>query len=160
MKDWRLSGIKKKNPVAFVLLNPITADVWHKDPTVERCQKHALSMEFGDLKSCPEGGIDSRILTTTDAGDHQPTVREGVDPMQMTAITGSRRSPTPFKSKTALGPWNHPLKIHIFVSAYIQNQKENRTPEVATCILKDFLQVKIRTISSAQRIDWIRAEAT
>ena len=123
MKDGRLSGIKKKNPVAFVLLNPITADVWHKDPTVERCQKHALSMEFGDLKSCPEGGIDSRILTTTDAGDHLPTVREGAPPMQMTAITGSERSPTPFKSKTALGPWNHPLKIHIFVSAYIHNQK-------------------------------------
>ena len=36
--------------VAFVMLNPSTADATHNDPTIERCHRRAVAMGFGALE--------------------------------------------------------------------------------------------------------------
>lgn len=41
---------RAKRPLCFLMLNPSTADDLSNDPTVERCQRRALSMGFGGLE--------------------------------------------------------------------------------------------------------------
>jgi len=41
---------RTKPAVSFVMINPSTADDVSNDPTVERCQRRALSMGFGGLE--------------------------------------------------------------------------------------------------------------
>lgn len=45
---WRIWD-KTKLPVAFLMLNPSTADEVKNDPTVERCERRARSMGAGGL---------------------------------------------------------------------------------------------------------------
>ena len=44
--DWRLS---QKPPIAFLLLNPSTADEISDDPTVSRCRRYAAAWGFGEV---------------------------------------------------------------------------------------------------------------
>lgn len=46
---WRNWGPADSAPLMFLMLNPSTADAEKNDPTVERCQRRALSMGFGGL---------------------------------------------------------------------------------------------------------------
>lgn len=41
---------RSKAPLCFLMLNPSTADDLSNDPTVERCQRRALSMGYGGLE--------------------------------------------------------------------------------------------------------------
>lgn len=41
---------RTKPPLCFLMLNPSTADDLANDPTVERCQRRALMMEFGGVE--------------------------------------------------------------------------------------------------------------
>lgn len=44
-RQWNSAGER----VAFVMLNPSTADAWTNDPTVERCHRRAIQWGFGSL---------------------------------------------------------------------------------------------------------------
>jgi hypothetical protein len=44
-RDWDLS----KAPISFLMLNPSTADEVDNDPTIERCQRRAITMGFGSM---------------------------------------------------------------------------------------------------------------
>lgn len=45
---WRTWDLRLK-PLAFIMLNPSTADEAHNDPTVERCQRRAAAAGWGGL---------------------------------------------------------------------------------------------------------------
>lgn len=44
--DWELS---QKPPIAFLLLNPSTADEVKDDPTVNRCRRYATAWGYGEV---------------------------------------------------------------------------------------------------------------
>ena len=46
---WRTWDATKK-PIVFMMLNPSIADENQNDPTVERCQRRAMSLGFGQLQ--------------------------------------------------------------------------------------------------------------
>lgn len=45
-QDWDLS---QKPPIAFLLLNPSTADEVKDDPTVKRCRRYAAAWGYGEV---------------------------------------------------------------------------------------------------------------
>ena len=48
-RRWRTWDASRK-PIVFLMLNPSIADENQNDPTVERCQRRAMSMGFGGLQ--------------------------------------------------------------------------------------------------------------
>jgi hypothetical protein len=64
-RDWDLT----KNPIAFLMLNPSTADEMVNDPTIERCQRRAITMGFGSMIIVNLFSFrmtDSKLLNTVD----------------------------------------------------------------------------------------------
>ncbi len=64
-RDWDLT----KAPISFLMLNPSTADEMVNDPTIERCQRRAISMGFGSMiivNLFPFRMTDSKQLNTVD----------------------------------------------------------------------------------------------
>lgn len=43
---------ENKLPALFVMLNPSTADEFHNDPTVERCERRARALGYGGFMVC------------------------------------------------------------------------------------------------------------
>jgi hypothetical protein len=44
-RDWDLN----RATISFLMLNPSTADEMQNDPTIERCQRRAISMGYGSM---------------------------------------------------------------------------------------------------------------
>lgn len=44
-RDWDLN----RAAISFLMLNPSTADEMQNDPTIERCQRRAISMGYGSM---------------------------------------------------------------------------------------------------------------
>jgi hypothetical protein len=64
-RDWDLT----KNSITFLMLNPSTADEMVNDPTIERCQRRAITMGFGSMiivNLFPFRMTDSKLLNTVD----------------------------------------------------------------------------------------------
>jgi hypothetical protein len=64
-RDWDLT----KNPIAFLMLNPSTADEMVNDPTIERCQRRAIAMGYGSMiivNLFPFRMTDSKLLNTVE----------------------------------------------------------------------------------------------
>ena len=64
-RDWDLS----KAPISFLMLNPSTADEMVNDPTIERCQRRAITMGYGSMiivNLFPFRMTDSKLLNTVD----------------------------------------------------------------------------------------------
>ena len=62
-RDWDLS----KAPISFLMLNPSTADEMVNDPTIERCQRRAITMGYGSMiivNLFPFRMTDSKLLNT------------------------------------------------------------------------------------------------
>ena len=64
-RDWDLT----KAPISFLMLNPSTADEMVNDPTIERCQRRAITMGYGSMiivNLFPFRMTDSKLLNTVD----------------------------------------------------------------------------------------------
>jgi hypothetical protein len=87
-RDWDLT----KAPISFLLLNPSTADEMVNDPTIERCQRRAITMGFGSMiivNLFPFRMTDSKQLNTVDnllgdATEADGAILRAVDLAEMT----------------------------------------------------------------------------
>ena len=64
-RDWDLT----KAPISFLMLNPSTADEMVNDPTIERCQRRAITMGYGSMiivNLFPFRMTDSKLLNSVD----------------------------------------------------------------------------------------------
>ena len=64
-RDWDAS----KPAISFLMLNPSTANEIDNDPTIERCQRRAITMGYGSMiivNLFPFRMTDSRLLNTVD----------------------------------------------------------------------------------------------
>ena len=64
-RDWDLT----KAPISFLMLNPSTADEMVNDPTIERCQRRAITMGFGSMiivNLFPFRMTNSKLLNTVE----------------------------------------------------------------------------------------------
>jgi hypothetical protein len=64
-RDWDLS----RKAISFLMLNPSTADEVDNDPTIERCQRRAITMGYGSMiivNLFPFRMTDSKQLNTVD----------------------------------------------------------------------------------------------
>ena len=64
-RDWDAS----KDAISFLMLNPSTADEVDNDPTIERCQRRAITMGYGSMiivNLFPFRMTDSTLLNTVD----------------------------------------------------------------------------------------------
>jgi hypothetical protein len=87
-RDWDLT----KNAIAFLMLNPSTADEMVNDPTIERCQRRAITMGYGSMiivNLFPFRMTDSKLLSTVenllgDATEADAAILRAVKISQMT----------------------------------------------------------------------------
>jgi hypothetical protein len=87
-RDWDLS----KAPISFLMLNPSTADEMVNDPTIERCQRRAITMGFGSMiivNLFPFRMTDSKLLNTVgnllgDATEADDAILRAVELSNMT----------------------------------------------------------------------------
>ncbi len=64
-RDWDLN----LPAISFLMLNPSTADEMVNDPTIERCQRRAITMGYGSMiivNLFPFRMTDSKLLNTVD----------------------------------------------------------------------------------------------
>ena len=87
-RDWDLS----KAPISFLMLNPSAADEMVNDPTIERCQRRAISMGFGSMiivNLFPYRMTASKLLNTidnllSDSNEADNAILRAVELSQMT----------------------------------------------------------------------------
>ncbi len=87
-RDWDLTKV----PISFLMLNPSTADEMVNDPTIERCQRRAITMGFGSMiivNLFPFRMTDSKLLNTVDnllgdATEADATILRAVELSEMT----------------------------------------------------------------------------